>query len=129
MIGTRASADRAQIRPMSPARRRPDAETTEVHPRGQIRRRRDASGRLVRLELLSASGKKKLITATFDWEEQTGERKANGANVHLGYFYYSGAVHVHTTWDDEQPAGTPLPFADWVKQVEDEFEGRARTGE
>jgi len=105
------------------------APATSVHPYGQIWRRRDRQGHLVRIELRSRSGTKTQIVATFDWTQQTGERKATGPNVHLGYFYYSGAEHVHTTWDDEPPGGgDPIPFEQWVQQVEDELERRARTG-
>jgi len=114
---------------MSPARRRRSEPEVTVHPHGQIWRRRDAAGRLERIELRGTSGKKALIVATFDWEQQSGKRKANGSNVSLAYFYYSGAEHAHTTWDDDPPPGTPLPFTAWVEQIEAEFERRARTGE
>lgn len=124
-----AAAGPCSPSPVSPARSRRPAPETAVHPHGQIWRHRDAEGRLERIELRSASGKQQRIVATFDWKEEAGERKAVGPNVHLGYFYSAGAEHVHTTWDDEPAGGTPIPFASWVKQVEDEFERRARTGQ
>ncbi len=109
--------------------RRGSASEVVKYKYGQLKRWYDGQGRLIRLELLSPSGKTRRITARFDWDELSGERRANGRNVNSMFEYSGGAEHLYTTWDDDSDnPGTPIPFKNWVDKITAEFEERALTG-